>query len=85
MSTTLRPNGIAAEIRLILRRARQVWRLVPAKHKLGLGFAAAIMAAVSLCNTALPLLLGRLVNAVTGAGEETTHAARYPWRSRSWS
>jgi ATP-binding cassette subfamily B protein len=77
MSTILRSNGIAAEIRLILRRGRQVWRLVPVKHKLGLAFAAAIMAAVSLCNTALPLLLGRLVNAVTGGPEETTHAARY--------
>ena len=78
MSTTLRPNGIAAEIRLILRRGRQVWRLVPVKHKLGLAFAAAIMAAVSLCNTALPLLLGRLVNAVKAATEgEATPAASY--------
>ncbi|HTU20017.1 MAG TPA: ABC transporter ATP-binding protein [Gemmataceae bacterium] len=55
------PKGIAAEIRLILRRGRQVWRLVPIKHKLGLAFAAGIMAAVSLCNVAVSFLVGTLV------------------------
>lgn len=55
------PKGIAAEIRLILRRGRQVWRLVPIKHKLGLAFAAGIMAVVSLCNVAVSFLVGTLV------------------------
>ncbi|MGH7224638.1 MAG: ABC transporter transmembrane domain-containing protein, partial [Gemmataceae bacterium] len=77
MSMHSPPKGIAAEIRLILRRARQVWRLVPMRHKLGLAFAAAIMAAVSLCNTALPLLLGKLVDAVKPTGGDAEHAAGY--------
>jgi ATP-binding cassette subfamily B protein len=70
MSTTRHSNGIASEVGLILRRGRQVWRLVPAKHKLGLAGAAGIIAAVSLCNTALPLLLGKLVDAVLRARKE---------------
>jgi ATP-binding cassette subfamily B protein len=78
MSTTLRPNGIAAEIHLILRRGRQVWRLVPVKHKLGLALAGGIMAAGALCNTALALLLGRLFTSVdasyTSAGAGYTVA-----------
>jgi ATP-binding cassette subfamily B protein len=78
MATAHHFSGIAAEVRLILRRGRQVWRLVPARHKGGLGFAALIMAAVSLCNTALPLLLGRLVDAVMrGVREGWSPAVRY--------
>jgi ATP-binding cassette subfamily B protein len=70
MSTAEQSKGIAAEIGLILRRGRQVWRLVPTKHKVGLAGAAGIIAAVSLCNTALPLLLGKLVDAVLRARNE---------------
>jgi ATP-binding cassette subfamily B protein len=72
------PIGIAAEIRLILQRGRQVWRLVPRKHKLGLAGAAGIMAATSLCNTALPLLLGKLVDGVQfGAEQGWPHSRIY--------
>ena len=53
-----------AESRLILSYARRVWQLVPRRHKLALGGAGLLMAAVSACNTALPLLLGDLVDAV---------------------
>ncbi len=60
-------KGIAAEIYLILRRGRQIWRLVPIKHKLGLAGAGGIMAAVSLCNVTVSLLLGKLVNTVLDA------------------
>ncbi len=62
--------GIAAEIRLIIRRGRQVWRLVPRKHKVGLGAAGGIMAATSLCNTAVALLLGKLVDTVLRSQNE---------------
>lgn len=64
MSAHTPSKGIASEIHLILRRGRQVWRLVPLKHKLGLAFAGCIMAAVSLCNVAVSLLLGKLVTTV---------------------
>jgi ATP-binding cassette, subfamily B, bacterial len=63
-------KGFAAELRLTLRRARQVWRLVPHRHKVALAFAALVMALTSACNTAMPLLLGRLVDGVkTGTDE----------------
>jgi ATP-binding cassette subfamily B protein len=52
------------ELRLLLRRARDVGRLVPRRHRWALALAAAVMALTGLCNTALPLLLGRLVDRV---------------------
>ena len=62
MDTPTQPQGIAAEVRLMLRRGRQVWRLVPRKHKWALGGAAVIMACTSACSTALALFLGGLVD-----------------------
>jgi ATP-binding cassette subfamily B protein len=63
MSTSSSANGIQAELYLILRRGRQVWRLVPWRYKFWLAGAGLIMAAVSLCNTAIPFLLGKLFKA----------------------
>ncbi len=54
-------RSIRQELRLIWRRGRQVWRLVPARHKAALGGAVLLMAVTSAANTAIPLLLGRLV------------------------
>jgi ATP-binding cassette subfamily B protein len=59
-----RRNGLGAELRLIAKRARQVWRLVPRRHKIALGAAAFVMALTSLCNTSVPLLLGKLLDEV---------------------
>src|SRR5580692_3522493 len=56
--------GIAAEMFLMLRRAREVWRLVPRRHKCALAGAAVVMACISVCSTALALLLGQLVDGV---------------------
>jgi ATP-binding cassette subfamily B protein len=63
-------KGLAAEVRLIARRGRQVWKLVPRRHKLALGGAALIMAVTSAGNTAIALLLGSLVNNVKAGLEE---------------
>jgi ATP-binding cassette, subfamily B, bacterial len=57
-------KGFCGETRLILATAWQVWRLVPRRHKLGLGGAALLMAMVSACNTGIPLLLGQLLDRV---------------------
>lgn len=65
MSTNEILKGFGAESRLILRRAGQVWRLVPIKHKLGLAGAGAIMAAVSSCFIAVALLVGKLLDVVS--------------------
>jgi hypothetical protein len=56
--------GIAAEMCLMLRRAREVWRLVPRRHKWALAGAAVVMACTSACSTALALFLGQLVDGV---------------------
>lgn len=57
-------QGIAAEMGLMLRRGREVWRLVPRRHKWALAGAAAVMACTSACSTALALFLGQLVDGV---------------------
>ena len=63
-------QGLAAELGLILRRARDVWALVPRAHKFGLGGAALVMACTSAANTAMPLLLGRLVDGVKAGADQ---------------
>jgi ATP-binding cassette subfamily B protein len=62
-------RGISKELNLILRRAIHVWRLLPRRHRWALGAAAALMALTSCCNTAIPLVLGRLVDQVEQATE----------------
>ncbi len=62
--TAERPRGFGKEMRLIGKRARQVWRLVPPRHRWALGGAAGLMALTSACNTAIPLVLGRLIDQV---------------------
>src|SRR5258707_5468340 len=52
------------ETRLIFAYAGQVWRLIPRAHKTALLVAGGLMALVSVCNTALPLLLGQLVDRI---------------------
>ena len=64
MKSNSHTKSLGAELRLILKRARQVWRLVPRRHKLAFGGAILVMALTSACNTAMPLLLGGLVAGV---------------------
>jgi ATP-binding cassette subfamily B protein len=68
-------KGFGAEARLLVRRAREVWRLVPRRHKLALGGAALVIVGVSLCNTAMPLLLGRMLDGVDHGGRAGDTAA----------
>src|SRR5437899_1514167 len=64
MNHTHHAKGLRAELVLLLKRVRQVWKLVPRRHKLALGGAALVMALTSACNTAVPLFLGNLVDDV---------------------
>lgn len=63
---TASKGGILRELRLIARQGRQVWKLVPRRHKLAFGGAGLVLALTSACNTALPILLGKLVDGVQG-------------------
>lgn len=70
-----RGKGLRPELALILRRGRQVWKLVPLRHKLALGGAALLMAVTSAANTAMPLLLGSLVDHIKSGTEEGLSAS----------
>jgi ATP-binding cassette subfamily B protein len=71
-------RGFRHELRLVSRRARQVWRLVPHRHKLALAGAALVMAVTSFSNTLMPLLLGKLVDAVNeGVKQDLGHRELY--------
>jgi ATP-binding cassette, subfamily B, bacterial len=60
-------RGIAHELGTIARRGRQVWRLVPWRHRLSLGAALGVMSLASAANTAIFLCLGALVDSVDSA------------------
>ncbi len=57
-------GGIGHELRLVGWRGWQVWRLIGKGHKVALLGATLLMALTSAANTAMPLLLGRLVDGV---------------------
>ncbi len=79
--TTATEAGFGGELRLIVRRAGQVWHLVSRGHKKALGGAALVMALTSATGTAVALLLGSLVNAVTDAIHEPADAPAAYWRA----
>jgi ATP-binding cassette subfamily B protein len=60
-------RGIWRELRQIDRRGRQVWRLVPWRHRLALGSALLVMCLASAGNTAVAVCLGKLVDSVDPA------------------
>ncbi len=71
-------SGFLDEVRQIGRRASEVWRLVPARHKLALGGAAVIMGIAGIAGTAIPLCLGRLIDAVKAGNDRgLSHASLY--------
>ncbi len=58
-------RGIWRELRQIGRRGRQVWQLVPWRHRWALCGALVIVLLASVGNTAVAVLMGRLVDAVS--------------------
>ena len=65
--TTGGVKGIWRELRQIRRSGKQVWRLVPWRHRLALGGALLIMCLASGGNTAVLIWLGQLVNSLDRA------------------
>ena len=57
-------RGIWRELRQIGRRGRQVWQLVPWRHRWALGGALLIVCLASAGNTAVAVLMGELVESV---------------------
>ncbi|MHC5540346.1 ABC transporter transmembrane domain-containing protein [Singulisphaera rosea] len=57
-------NGFWREFRNIVERGLQVWKLVPWRQRFALAGAVVVMSTTSAAWTAIPLLLGALVNAV---------------------
>lgn len=84
--TEPQPPTLAAfrgEVKLILAHARRVWGLVPFRRKLELGAAAVLMAVISACNIAFPLLLGGMVDVVK-SGDEANLSRLQLLHSASW-
>jgi ATP-binding cassette subfamily B protein len=78
MDAAERRRRFAQEMRLIWVRARQVWRLIPTTRKVALGGAALIMILTSAGNTAVALMMGRLVDsAQRGIQENASRTAMY--------
>src|SRR5689334_4565202 len=69
MNAAVEPKRIGTELRLLLRRVRAVWQLIPRRHTLALGGAALIMALTIAGNTVLPLLLARLIDTIQAGTE----------------
>ena len=58
------PGGIRHELATIVRQSREVWRLIPWRHRLSLAGAVGIMSVASAANTAIALCMGNLINVV---------------------
>jgi ATP-binding cassette, subfamily B, bacterial len=68
-------RGIRQEIATISRQAREVWRLIPGRHKMSLAGALVIMSLSSWANTAIPIYIGKLIEAVNPEEHSTQSAA----------
>src|SRR5207237_9607175 len=62
--------GFRSEFRLILRRAAQVWRLVPRSRKFSLVCSTVLMSVSAACGTMVALLLGQLLDQIKRSADE---------------
>ena len=70
-----RIRGIRHELATIVRQSREVWRLIPWRHRLSLAGAVGIMSLASAANTAIALCMGNLINVVN---PQTNPTSRWP-------
>src|SRR5262245_52569022 len=63
-------HGFRTEFRLMLKRAAQVWRLVPRSHKFSLSCSTVLMTVTAACGTMIALLVGELINQLRLGGDE---------------
>ncbi|MGP0062738.1 MAG: ABC transporter ATP-binding protein [Isosphaeraceae bacterium] len=62
-----RLRGVGRELGMIARRGRQVWRLIPRRHKWALVGTLAVMSLASAASTVVPLCLRQLIDSVDPA------------------
>ncbi|MDR3621260.1 MAG: ABC transporter ATP-binding protein [Paludisphaera borealis] len=65
-------RDVGRELGQIRRRGRQVWRLVPWRHRCALGFALVVMCLASAAGTAIPIYLGKLFESVNPSNVQST-------------
>ncbi len=77
-SDTPAQSNHLGELRRLVERGREVWKLVPQKRKRALGLATLIMVAISVGNTYVALLLGGLVDGIqSGLKQESSNESLY--------
>jgi ATP-binding cassette subfamily B protein len=74
-----RLRGVGRELGMIARRGRQVWRLIPPRHKLALIATLAVMSFASAASTVIPLCLRQLIDSVDPKNNPTKSAAALSW------
>jgi ATP-binding cassette subfamily B protein len=72
--------GLLRELRWIVQQLRRMWELLPARRRLTLAGASLIMFVAGAAGTAVPLLLGRLLDVMrTGIDKGVASQALYQW------
>jgi ATP-binding cassette subfamily B protein len=78
-----RTKSVLHELRRLVKQWVQVWGMVPRHSKAAFVGASCIMAATAACSTAIPLLLGNLVDGVkVGIGQSSPPEALYSLAAR---
>ena len=77
------PTSLGVEIRIISSRSARGLADGSGAYKQALGAAALVMAVTSVCNTAMPLLLGRLVDQIK-RGTETGASRQNLYTTAAW-
>jgi ATP-binding cassette, subfamily B, bacterial len=77
-------RGIWRELRQIGMSGRQVWRLVPWRHRWALCGALLVMCLASAGNTAVAILLGTLVQSVNSARNQGLSQNALLWTASLW-
>src|SRR5262245_32303554 len=69
-STSAPSEKLWQELQMVVRRAIQVWWMVPRRNRWALGGAAFLMTMASAIATCVPLLLGRLVDGIKAGTDQ---------------
>src|SRR5579871_5287300 len=71
--------GFRREMRHLVQYGREVWHLVPWLHRCSLAAGGAVMAVTSACNTAIAIIIGRMVDGVERGIEAGVGSSALTW------